>query len=163
MQERACKVIGWQIGSLLVVCASVFFALAKVVVSNEANFRKWVDEQSRGMQVVRQGINTLVVAAADPDKRVKGAVVITSAPGSLAAAAELTQGYLAASPFLFKTDMAPKPEDIVVISAIIDHSGVANTISKAGSKECSMTLSLAKTKDTGGAGWVIRDAHCSPQ
>lgn len=163
MLDRSRKGLGWQIGSTLIVIVCVLFAAAKVVVSDEPGFERWVDEQSRGMQVMRQGVNTLVTAASDPGKKVKSAIVITSAPGTLASAAELTQGYLAASPFLFASDVAPKLDDVVVTSAMLQRDGNAQTVAKAGSERCELVLTVLPKKGVGGAGWGIKDAHCTPQ
>lgn len=59
MRERPPRGnLGWQIGSVLIVCALVFCAAAKVVVRNEADFSNWIDVQTRGVQVMRQGVGT---------------------------------------------------------------------------------------------------------
>lgn len=162
MRERARGNLGWQIGSILIVCVLVFCAVAKVAVKNEAGFSQWIDEQTRGVQVMRQGVGTLVTAARDPQGKVKSAIVVSAYPGTLAAAIELTQGYLAASPFLFRSDTSPVPSEIVVMSAVIEPDGNAQAVATAVGEQCRVKLLPARTKDFVGAGWTIGDVHCSP-
>lgn len=163
MRERPRGNLGWQIGSILIVCTLVFCAAAKVVVRNEADFSNWIDEQMRGVQVVRQGVGTLVTAVRDPRDKVKSAIMVSAYPGSLAAAVELTQGYLAASPFLFRSDASPKPSEIIVTSAGIEPDGNVLAVATAAGEQCRLKLLPARKKDFVGAGWTIGDAHCAPR
>lgn len=162
MRERPPRGnLGWQIGSILIVCALVFCAAAKVVVRNETDFSNWIDVQTRGVQVMRQGVGTLVTAVRDPRDKVKSAIMVSAYPGTLAAAVELTQGYLAASPFLFRSDTSPKPSEIIVTSAAIEPDGNVLAVATAMGEHCKVKLLLARKKDFVGAGWTIGDVHCS--
>ncbi|CAB3754617.1 hypothetical protein [Paraburkholderia humisilvae] len=161
-EQRPRGNLGWQIVSILIVCVLVFCAAAKVVVRNEGAFSRWIDEQTRGVQVMRQGVGTLVTAARDPQGKVKSAIVVNAYPGTLAAAVELTQGYLAASPFLFRSDTSPMPSNIVVTSASIQPEGKVLVIATAAGERCRLELLPARKTDFVGAGWTIEDAHCTP-
>ena len=164
MRERTPRGnLGWQIGSVRIVCALVFCAAAKVVVRNEADFSNWIDVQTRGVQVMRQGVGTLVTAVRDPRDKVKSAIVVSAYPGTLAASVELTQGYLAASPFLFRSDTSPKPSEIIVTSAAIEPDGNARAVAMAMGEQCTVKLMPARKKDFVGAGWTIGDVHCAPR
>jgi hypothetical protein len=163
MKERPRGNLGWQIGSILIVCALVFCAAAKVVVRNEVDFSHWIDVQTRGAQVMRQGVGTLVTAVRDPQGKVKSAIMVSAYPGTLAAAVELTQGYLAASPYLFRSDTSPKPSEIIVTSAGIEPDGNVLAVATAAGEQCRLKLLAARKKDFVGAGWTIGDAHCAPR
>jgi hypothetical protein len=164
MRERPPRGnLGWQIGSILIVCALVFCAAAKVVVRNETDFSNWIDVQTRGVQVMRQGVGTLVTAVRDPRDKVRSAIMVSAYPGTLAAAVELTQGYLAASPFLFRSDTSPKPSEIIVTSAAIEPDGNVLAVATTMGEQCKVKLLPARKKDFVGAGWTIRDVQCVPR
>lgn len=158
---RTRKEIAAQVGSVLVILGIVSCAGLKVVAGNEAAFAQWIDDQGRGFQKVRQGVGTLVASAEDPDSKVKRVVVQTLEPGTLAAAAQLTTGYLAASPFLFEANVAPARDQIVVTAASLERNGQATTVAKAGHEQCQLRLQPTKGTDKIGAGWAIQDARCS--
>lgn len=158
---RTGKEIAAQVGSILMVIGIVACAGLKVVAGNEAAFAQWIDDQGRGVQKVRQGIGTLVATADDPDSKVKRVVVETLEPGTLAAATQLTAGYLAASPFLFQASVAPARDQIVVTAASLERNGQATTVAKAGHEQCHLRLQPTKGSDRIGAGWAIQDARCN--
>ena len=153
---RTRREIAAQVGSILIVLGIVSCAGLKVIAGNEAAFAQW-----RGFQKVRQGIGTLVASAEDTDSRVKRVVVQTLEPGTLAAAAQLTAGYLAASPFLFQANVVPPRDQIEVTAAALEKNGQATTVAKAGHEQCRLRLQPTKGADKIGAGWAILDARCS--
>ncbi|ENZ77723.1 MULTISPECIES: hypothetical protein [Ralstonia] len=158
---RTRREIAAQVGSILIVLGIVSCAGLKVIAGNEAAFAQWIDDQGRGFQKVRQGIGTLVASAEDTDSRVKRVVVQTLEPGTLAAAAQLTAGYLAASPFLFQANVVPPRDQIEVTAAALEKNGQATTVAKAGHEQCRLRLQPTKGADKIGAGWAILDARCS--
>lgn len=158
---RTRREIAAQAVSVLIIFGIVSCAGLKVIAGNEAAFAQWIDDQGRGFQKVRQGIGTLVASADDPDSRVKRVLVQTLEPGTLAAAAQLTAGYLAASPFLFQANVAPPPNQIQVTGASLERDGQATTVANAGKERCQLRLQPTKGTDLIGAGWAIQDARCS--
>lgn len=160
---RTRREMAAQAGSILIIFVIVSCAGLKVIAGNEVAFAQWIDDQGRGFQKVRQGIGTLVASADDPDSKVKRVVVQTLEPGTLAAAAQLTSGYLAASPFLFQSNVAPPRDQIQVTGATLERNGQAATVAKAGHERCQLRLQPTKGTDLIGAGWAIQDARCSPK